>query len=345
MIVKEVPESFLGGFYLIPTDRENIKEDIEFTISNNIPILILHFTPNLKKNVKKIVYLLKDKYYLSKPIEGWFNKLYKYIEEKKKFRKHYRAKKAWFRAIGDLFLDIENWEFRKVINKIVSLLKSINPILVINLNDIRKWHYGESVIRFIKELYKKRISIVLRYPYESHKYIKNLFKEGDLNIKGAIKYFAKRLGYYISESVANYLFKISKGNLEVIYIILKNCKREIRSAREIKIPWLKILPYIVDSKYRKFVEFAIERRKFGVEEIFINLNYKLPTVYRYLDDLTKMGILRKIKAKRKIIFKLDLKKDRLFNILKNYKFEKSWISIFILDTLPVLKSFDFSSGI
>ncbi|WP_456418392.1 transcriptional regulator [Methanocaldococcus infernus] len=344
-IIREVPESFLNGFYLMPTDRENIKEGGEFYFINKIPILRVHFTPNLKKNIKKIVYLIRDKYSFSKPISGWLSNLFNYIKEKKSLRRHYRAKKAWFRAIGDLFKDIENWEFRKVINKVMSLLRSINPILVIELHDISKWHHGASTIKFIKELYKRGISIVLRYPQECHNHIKKIFREGRLNIKGAIKYFARKLNYYISDSVAEYLSKISQGNLEVVYLILKCCKRTLRSAREIKIPWLKILPYIVDSKYRKFVELAIELRSFTIEDIYLRLNYKLPTVYRYLDDLAKMGILKKIKARKKIRFKLKLKKEKLISLLENYRFKKPWLSIYLLDSIPVLKSFEFSSCI
>lgn len=51
-IIKAVPEEFLNGLYLIPTDRGNLLELDEngnFEVVNNIAIIRVLATPNLKR--------------------------------------------------------------------------------------------------------------------------------------------------------------------------------------------------------------------------------------------------------------------------------------------------------
>ncbi|XRO75446.1 transcriptional regulator [Methanocaldococcus sp. 28A] len=351
-IIRAVPEEFLNELYLIPTDRENLLELDEngnFEVVNNIPIIRILATPNLKKTIAKIVYQIKDKYYLFKDYKkaSWLKNLLEYINNKIKFDKYYRAKKAWYRGIGDLFKNIRKWEFEKVIRKIISLLKVLNPIIVFEVHDIRKWHCGKSFINFVKELRKNNLSVVIRYPIDCHEEIREIFPDGILNTKSAIKYFAKVHGYYISNNVADYLLKITNGNLETIYLILRHSKREIKNLRELKIPWLKILPYIVDSKYRKLVESIIELRKFKVEDIIYKVNYKLSTLYRYLDELVELGILTKIKHKGRVRFKIRLNRNILLELIKKSKNNYfHWFSIFLLDSIPWnIRIFEFSKNI
>ena len=351
-IIKAVPEEFLNGLYLIPTDRGNLLELDEngnFEIANNIPIIRVLATPNLKKTIAKIVYQIKDSYYLFREHENanWLKNLLEYMDKKIEFDNYYRAKKAWYRGIGDLFNNIKNWDFKKVVGKTISLLKALNPIVVFDIHDIRKWHYNKSFIKFVKVLRENNISVVLRYPIECHELIRKIFPEGILNIKATIKFFAKFHGYYISDKVAEYLLDITNGNLDAIYIILRHSKREIKTLRELKIPWLKILPYIVDSKYRKLVEAIVELRRFKVEDIIYKLNYKLSTIYRYLDELVELGILSKIRYRGRVRFKIRLNRDILLKLLSKPKDNNTfWISIFLLDSIPWnLKSFEFSKGI
>ncbi|AAB98776.1 TPA: transcriptional regulator [Methanocaldococcus jannaschii] len=351
-IIKAVPEEFLNGLYLIPTDRGNLLELDEngnFEVVNNIAIIRVLATPNLKKAIAKIVYQIKDKYYLFKNHKkaNWLKNLLEYMNNKIEFDKYYRAKKAWYRGIGDLFRNIRKWEFEKVVGKIISLLKVLNPIVVFDVHDIRKWHYRKSFINFVKELRKNSISVVIRYPIDCHEEIREIFPEGILNTKATIRYFAKVHGYYISDRVAEYLLKITNGNLETIYLILRHSKREIKNLRELKIPWLRILPYIVDSKYRKLVEVIIELRKFKVEDITYKVNYKLSTIYRYLDELVELGILTKIKHKGKVRFKIRLNRNILLTLLKKSKNNYlHWFSIFLLDSIPWdIQIFEFSKSI
>ncbi len=225
MIIKDIPEEFFNGLYLFPTHRENILEEGGEFYFNKFPIFRVLGTPNIKKIILRLAFLLKDKYYLVNKNSGWFENLFNYIVEKKYFKKHYRAKKAWFKAIKEFFINIKNWDFYKVRGKLLAILKSINPIIVLDIHDIRKWNYKKSFIRFVKELRKNNISVVLRYPIECHKEVLKHFPEGIINIIGVIRYFAKKLGYCISRKVAEHLYNITNGNLEVIEIILKHCKR------------------------------------------------------------------------------------------------------------------------
>jgi len=351
-IIKAVPEEFLNGLYLIPTDRGNLLELDEngnFEVVNNIPIIRVLATPNLKKTIAKLAYQIKDKYYLFKDYEKatWLKNLLEYMSKKIELDKYYRAKKTWYRGIGDLFKNIRKWEFEKVVGKIISLLKVLNPIIVFDVHDIRKWHYKKSFLNFIKELRKNNISVVIRYPIDCHGEILRVFPEAILNVKASIKYFAKAHGYYISDRVAEYLLNITNGNLDTIYLILRYSKREIKNLRELKIPWLKILPYIVDAKYRKLVEVITELRKFKIEDIAYKVNYKLPTLYRYLDDLVKLGILTKVKYKNKIRFRIRLNRNILLSLLKKSKHNYlHWLSIFILDSIPWdIQIFEFSKSI
>ncbi|NPA61928.1 MAG: transcriptional regulator [Methanococci archaeon] len=351
-IIKTTPEDFLNGLYFIPTFRGNIlelDEKGEFEIINKIPIIRVVATPNLKKTVGRLIYLIKDKYFLFKNYENakWLKNLLKYINEKIYFDKYYRAKKAWYRGIKDLFYDIKTWNFEKAIGKTITLLKILNPIIVFDIHDIRKWHYKKSFVRFVKELRKNKISVVIRFPYECYEEMKLLFPEGTLNVKASIKYFAKVHNCLVSDKVAEHLLKLTNGNLETIYLILKHSKREIKNLRELKIPWLKILPHIVNSKYRKLVEKIIELKKFKIEDIEYRVNYKLPTLYRYLDELVNLGILVKIRYKNKVRFKIKLNRNNLLNLLKNYQENyEHWTTIFLVDNIPtsILLKRNFDGG-
>ncbi|WP_236610564.1 transcriptional regulator [Methanocaldococcus villosus] len=240
-LIKYFPEEFKNGLYLIPTDKDNISEENKILIGDSVIIKVFS-TPNVKKTLSKILYIIKDKYYLFKDINKavWLKNFLNYVNKKIYFDNYYRAKKAWFRLIKDLFKDLEK-DFNRFMGKFINILKVLNPILVFGLHDIRKWNYKKGFINFIKYLRKHNISIVLRYPLEAHGLIKSLFPEAILNVDVAIRYFAKIHGYYISKKVARYLLEITNGNLEMVYIILKHSKREIRNLRELKIPWLKIL--------------------------------------------------------------------------------------------------------
>ncbi|WP_423792069.1 transcriptional regulator [Methanocaldococcus indicus] len=343
MIVKDIPEEFLNDLYLYPTHRWNLLEleDSGRFYYKRYPIINILATPNLKKTILRLLFIIKDKYYLINPKSGWFENLFNYIYQKKKYKKHYRAKKAYFRAIKDFYNDVKNWDFKKVRGKLLSILKSINPILVIDIHDIRKWRHKKGFVRFINELRKNNISVVLRYPIESHSLIKKLFPEGKINSIGAVRYFAKKLGYYISNKVAQHLIKITNGNLEIIEIILRGCNRNIKTLRELKIPWLKILPYIVDSKYRKLVEMAIELRKFHIDDIIYRVNYKLPTIYRYLNDLVDLGILAKYRFGKKVRFKLKYNKSSFLNLLTKFIDNKeNYFLIFLLDGFIEFRNFE-----
>ncbi|EHP87217.1 hypothetical protein [Methanotorris formicicus] len=350
-IIYNSPEDFLTEkLWLIPTIRENtleLNENGDFKVVNNISIIRTLATPSLRKTISRLIYLIKDKMTMFKNIEkaNWLKNLFNYIYEKyfdKANNNYYRAKKAWYRMMGDLFEDINNWNFKKVRGKVISLLKVLNPILVFDVHNITKWNHTKTFVKFIEELTKNDIVIIIRCPIEAIDYAKKLFKNAKINTIAAVRYYAKLLGYYISNRVAKYLAEISKGNLNIIRLILMHSKKELKTLRDIKIPWLKILPKIVPKKYEKIMEIACELKRFKVKDIEKRIDLKLPTIYEYLNDLVDMGIISKTKIRKTIRFSIKLDREKLIKLLDNLP-RKPILLLFsinnILEPIPRLEKF------
>lgn len=325
-MIYNVAEDFLtGDIWILPTDRGNLlelNENGSIKLVKNIPVLRVLATPSVKKTVSRLVYTIKDRMTMFKgETTGWMKNLINYIHKvyfDKKSNNYYKAKKAWYRFIGDLFKNIRDWDFNKVRGKILALLKILNPVLVFDIHNTTKWNYSTSFVKFIKELNKNKITVVLRCPFESMDHIKGLFKESRINNIAAVKYYGKTLGHTISTKVAKYLIEISNGNLNVIRLILKHSKRELKSLRELGIPWLKIIPEIVPKKYRKIMKLACKLKKFNIKNIGNYLNFNISTTYNYMTELVELGLLTKRRVRKNILFKIRIDRDSLFNVIKKY---------------------------
>ncbi len=325
-MIYNVAEDFLtGDIWILPTDRDNLLELNEngcIKLVRNIPVLRILATPSIKKTVSRLAYTIKDKMTMFKgETSGWMKNLINYLHKTyfdKKSNNYYKAKKAWYRFIGDLFKNIRDWEFNKVRGKIIALLRILNPVLVFDIHNTTKWNYTTSFVKFIKELKKNNITVVLRCPLESMDHVKELFKESRINNIATIKYYGKTLGHTISAKVAKYLIEISNGNLDVIRLILKHSKRELKSLRELRIHWLKIIPEIVPKKYRKIMKLACKLKKFNIKNIGNYLNFSLSTTYNYMNELVELGLLTKRKVRKNVLFKIRIDKDSLLNVIGKY---------------------------
>jgi len=191
-IIYNSPEDFLTeNLWLIPTIRENtleLNENGTFKVVNNIPIIRSLATPSLSKTISRLIYLIKDKMVMFKKIEkaDWLKNLFNYMHEKyfnKANNNYYRAKKAWYRMIGDLFEDIKNWNFKKVRGKVISLLRVLSPILVFDVHNITKWNHTKTFAKFIEELTKNDIVVIIRCPIEAIDYAKKLLFIPKENLK------------------------------------------------------------------------------------------------------------------------------------------------------------------
>ncbi len=366
LIYKTAPDYLTNDIWVAPTERERILELDEcgnIHISENIPIIRVLATPSIFKTISRLIYIIKDKMVLinstntgddrnnknnknnTNNINNGNNtnntnntnktsmNLIKYLDKtyfKTPSKNYYKAKKAWYRFIGDLFKDISNKDFKKTINKTIFLLKLLNPILVLDVHDVSKWNHISGFQKFVKILHNKGISIVLRCPIESINHVKRTFENSKINNIAIIKYYGTLSNHHISSKVAEYLLKISNGNLNIIKTILQHTKRDLKTLRDLKIPWLKIMPKIVPKKYYKIVKAICSLKKFKITELAMlsSLNLKLPTLYTYLSDLTDMGILKKRRIGKTIIYKLNMDKDNLMEIFKNMPYIDLYHAIF-----------------
>ena len=322
LIYKTAPDYLTKDIWIAPTERDNILELNEsgsITISKNIPIIRVLATPSIYKTISRLLYFIKDKMVLFKNnnntninlnLMDYLNKTY----FKTPSKNYYKAKKAWYRFIGDLFKDIEEHNFKKTINKIILLLKILNPIIVFDVHDISKWNHINGFQKFTNILNNMGISIVIRCPIESINHVKRIFENSKINNIAIIKYYGALTNHYISTKVAEYLLKISNGNLNIIKLILQYSKRELKTLRDLKIPWLKIMPKIVPKKYKKIVESACNLKKFKINDLN-NLNLKIPTLYAYLSDLADMGILKRRRAGKSVIYKINIDTNILMNMI------------------------------
>lgn len=168
-------------------------------IIHNIPVLRVLGSPSLKRTVLNILHVLKDKMTFFKKnceSEGMDN-IFKYLNDiyfDKSVNNYYRAKKAWYRVIGDLFEDVNNWNFKKVMGKLITILKVLNPVLVFDLHDVSKWNHLKTFQRFIQFLKNEGISLVLRCPFEAYSFLKDNFEDHKTNSIAAVIYYTKRKG-------------------------------------------------------------------------------------------------------------------------------------------------------
>ncbi|ABR56722.1 conserved hypothetical protein [Methanococcus aeolicus Nankai-3] len=343
-IIDSVAKDFLtNDIWIMPTDREDILEldDIgNIKIVDTIPIIRTLATPSLKKTLKRLLYIIKDKMVLFDStknseiqinIMNYINK--KYFDAKNK--NYYRAKKAWYRFIGDIFNNIEKNEIKKALTKIIVLLKVLNPILVFEVHNISKWNYPMGFKRFIDYLHTNGISIVIKCPVESKQNLSTLFENSKINDIAIVKYYAKLKGRFISTTVAKYLLNISNGNTNIIDILLLKSKRELKTLRDLKVPWLKILPIIVPSKYQKIINIICNIKKFKINDIEQLLDLKIPTIYAYLKELVDMGIITKRRINNRIgrpsrtfLYKLSINKEILFDYLDNLPYNDLYFTVF-----------------
>ncbi|WP_459201572.1 transcriptional regulator [Methanococcus sp. CF] len=332
-IIYNKPEIYAtNDIWIQPVSRSSVLESNvvgNCKLIHNIPVLRVLGSPSLKKTVLNILHVLKDKMTLFNPknsendgksnekIEG-MNNIFKYLNDTyfdKSVNNYYRAKKAWYRVIGDLFEDINTWNFNKVMGKLITILKVLNPILVIDLHDISKWNHLKTFQRFVQFLKNEGINLVLRCPFEAYSYLKNNFKEYKTNSVAAVIYYAKKKGYLISEKVSEELLKLSSGNLKVIDLILANSKRDLKNMRDLKINWKKIIPDVLPKKYKNIVQKIFLLKKFNIKEISDVLEYSSSTVYNYLNELVELNIIKKRKLNKNILFKLDIDKKTAFDIV------------------------------
>lgn len=354
-IIDSVAKDFLtNDIWIMPTEREDILEldDIgNIKIVDTIPIIRTLATPSLKKTLKRLLYIIKDKMVLfdsTKNNEIQIN-IMNYINEKyfnAQNKNYYRAKKAWYRFIGDIFNNIEKNEIKKALTKIIVLLKVLNPILVFEVHDISKWNYPLGFKRFVNFLHSNGISIVIKCPVKSKKNLNILFENSKINNIAIVKYYAKLKGRCISTSVAKYLLNISNGNTNIIDILLNKSKRELKTLRDLKVPWLKILPIIVPNKYKKIIKIICNIKKFKINDIEQLLDLKIPTIYAYLKELVDMGILTKRRINNRIgrpsrtfLYKLSLNKEILFNYLDTLPYNDIYFAVFCGANNKILTNF------
>ncbi|MBW9222582.1 helix-turn-helix domain-containing protein [Methanothermococcus sp. SCGC AD-155-C09] len=335
IIAKNAKDFLTGDLWIMPTDRENtleLNESGEINLVDGIPILRILATPSLKKTISRLLYTIKDKMVLFKERDKDLNlNIFKYLDKVyfKNINKNYhRAKKAWYRFIGDFFNDIYQWNFKNAINKTITLLKVLKPILVLDLHNINKWNHINGFKKFVDRLNKNGITIVLRCPIESTEYAKRIFENSKINNIAIIKYYARKKGCILSTKVAKYLLKISQGNLNILDIILPRIKREVRNLRELKIPWSKVIPLILPNKYKKIINIAWKLKKFTINDIEKHINLKLPTIYAYLSELADKKILKKRRIGKNIIFKINTDNSDLLDIFKTLPYRSFHASVY-----------------
>lgn len=110
---------------------------------------------------------------------------------------------------------------------------------------------------------------------------------------------------------------MSSGNLKVIDLILANSKRDLKNLRDLKLSWKRILPEIVPNKYKNIVQKIVLLKKFNIKEISSILEYSQSTVYNYLNELAELNIVKKRKLNKNILFKLNINKEIVNNIIKS----------------------------
>jgi len=313
--------------WIQPVSRSSVLESNDIgscNIIQKIPVLRVLGSPSLKKTVLNILHVLKDKmtFFKNNDENKYMNNIFNYLNDvyfDKSVNNYYKGYKAWYRVIGDLFEDVNVWNFKKVMGKLITLLKVLNPVIVFDLHDISKWNHLKTFERFVECLNKGGLSIVLRCPFESVEFLKSVFKNAKTNNIAAVMYYAKKRGYLILESVSKELLRVSSGNLKIINLILSNSKRTLKSLRDLKIPFKKILPEVVPKKYKKIINAVINLKRFNINEISEVLEYSQSTVYNYLNELVELNILNKRKFKKNVIFKVAIKKEMFFDIIDSFK--------------------------
>ena len=342
-LIDYFPKDFLtGDIWIAPTERKNILELNEtgkIKIIDNTPIIKTVGTPSVKKTLKRLLYIIKDKMTLFNDKNNLFNiNLINYIKEKyfdNEFKNYYRAKKAWYRYIGDTFKNLNENNIKKALSKILVLLKILNPVLVFEIRNISKWNYPSGFRKLIKYFEYNNISIVLKCLVECKETVHKLFNSAKINSLAIVKYYCKLKGRKISSSVAKYLLNISNGNINIIDIILLKSKREIRNLRELKIPWLKLLPEILPEKYKEIINIIFKKKKFKVIDLLKIVNLKISTIYSYLRDLINIGILTKRRIKNRLglpsktfMYKLSINQNKLFEYLNTLPFYDLYYAVF-----------------
>ncbi|ABR54931.1 conserved hypothetical protein [Methanococcus vannielii SB] len=290
---------------------------LESTKLKETPVLRILASPSLKKTIFNIAYVLKDKmtfFKNSKP--KYMENIFKYLNKvyfDKGVNNYYKSYKAWYRVIGDLFENINVWNFKKVTGKLITILKAFNPVIVFDLHNISKWNHIKTFQRFIKWLNNEGLSIVLRCPFESVNYLKKIFEDAKTNNIAAVMHYAKKRGYLISESVSKEILKLSSGNLKIINIILSKSKRILKNLRDLKISWKHVLIEVIPKKYKKIMETITHLKKFNIKEIVEFLDYSHSTVYNYLNELVNLNVIKKRRVKKNILFKINIDKESLLN--------------------------------
>ena len=90
----------------------------------------------------------------------------------------------------------------------------------------------------------------------------------------------------------------------------------------------RILPEIVPKKYKNIVEKIILLKKFNIKEISGILEYSQSTVYNYLNELVELNVIKKRKLNKNILFKLNIGKETVSNIIEsNFDFKNIFFEI------------------
>ncbi|MCS3901901.1 hypothetical protein [Methanococcus voltae] len=323
-LIKNYPKTYdTGDLWIQPTNQStilNYDNCFEFNYINKTPIIRILGSPSVSKMINNLLNAISKKFAYGKYDVNHMNNIFEYINKEYRINgKYNRAKIGWYKVIGDTFNDLKKNNFEKVLFKLNTLLKSIKPLIVIDTNNTYAWNYNHSFKRFVNWL-NNDFSIIIRTPFKNIKNIKQHFSNSKINNCAALINYAKNFGILIKNcKVAERILNISHGNITAIEIILKNSKRELKTLRDLKIPWKKVAYQIIPTNLKKLYEKCMQLKKFKIQDIYESYDeFTKPTLYRYLSELCNMGILSKNKTKKTITFKVLINK-LLFNQKIHYK--------------------------
>ncbi|MBP2144508.1 hypothetical protein J2127_001691 [Methanococcus voltae] len=322
-LIKNYPKTYdNGNLWIQPVNHSTIlsyDNCFEFHYVNKTPIIRILGSPSVSKMIRNILNSISNKFAYGKKDVNHMENIFRYINKEYKTNRNYnKAKIGWYRVIGDIFEDLTNNKFEKVIFKLNTLLKSIKPLIVIDTNNTYAWNHNHSFKRFVKWL-NEDFSIIIRTPFKNIKNIQNNFPNSKINNCAAVINYAKNSGILIKNcKVAERILNIAQGDITAIDIILKNSKRELKTLRDLKIPWKKIAYQTAPDRLKEIYIKCNKLKKFKIQDILqITPEYTKSTLYKYLSELCDLGILTKNKNKQSIIYKIIVNK-LLFNKKSNY---------------------------
>ncbi|MCS3922930.1 hypothetical protein M2325_001640 [Methanococcus voltae PS] len=338
-LIKNYPKTYdNGSLWIQPANHSTIlpyDNCFEFHYINKTPIIRILGSPSVSKMIRNILNSISNKFAYGKKDVDHMQNIFTYINKEYRIGKNYnKAKIGWYRVIGDIFEDLKNKKFEKVIFKLNTLLKSIKPLIVIDTNNTYAWNYSHSFKRFVKWL-NEDFTVIIRTPFKNLKNIQNNFPDSQINNCASVINYAKNSGILIKNcKVAERIINISKGNIDAIDIILKNSKRELKTLRDLKIPWKKIAYQTIPNKLKELYNKCNNLKKFKIQDILqITPEYTKSTLYKYLSELCDLGILTKNKFKKSIIYKLRVNK-LLFNKISQYtNYVRLYTDIYLRKTI------------